>query len=144
MGVIDPRTTAPIGPGPEQDAILKAVGDEITNRGFVIASADKLFNWARSGSLWPMTFGLACCSIEMMHSAASRYDMDRYGMLFRPSPRQSDVMIVAGTLTIKWPQPFAKFMTKWLSPDGWFRWAHVLTGAVIITIRIRLLEDAIE
>ncbi len=83
MGVIDPRTAAPIGPGPEQDAILKAVGDEITNRGFVIASADKLFNWARSGSLWPMTFGLACCAVEMMHSAASRYDMDRYGMLFR-------------------------------------------------------------
>ena len=101
MGVIDPRTAAPIGPGPEQDAILKAVGDEITNRGFVIASADKLFNWARSGSLWPMTFGLACCAVEMMHSASSRYDMDRYGMLFRPSPRQSDVMIVAGTLTNK-------------------------------------------
>ena len=101
MGVIDPRTAPPIGPGPEQDAILKAVGDEITNRGFVIASADKLFNWARSGSLWPMTFGLACCAVEMMHSAASRYDMDRYGMLFRPSPRQSDVMIVAGTLTNK-------------------------------------------
>ena len=101
MGVIDPRNAAPIGPGPEQDAILKAVGDEITNRGFVIASADKLFNWARSGSLWPMTFGLACCAVEMMHSAASRYDMDRYGMLFRPSPRQSDVMIVAGTLTNK-------------------------------------------
>ena len=79
----------------------QAVGDEITNRGFVIAKADKLFNWARSGSLWPMTFGLACCAVEMMHSAASRYDMDRYGMLFRPSPRQSDVMIVAGTLTNK-------------------------------------------
>jgi len=101
MGVIDPRTAPPIGPGPEQDAILKAVGDEITNRGFVIASADKLFNWARSGSLWPMTFGLACCAVEMIHSASSRYDMDRYGMLFRPSPRQSDVMIVAGTLTNK-------------------------------------------
>ena len=101
MGVIDPYTAPPIPQGPDQDAILKAVGDEITNRGFVIAKTDKLFNWARSGSLWPMTFGLACCSIEMMHSAASRYDMDRYGMLFRPSPRQSDVMIVAGTLTNK-------------------------------------------
>jgi NADH-quinone oxidoreductase subunit B len=94
---MDPAKAAPIPPGADQDAILRAVGDEITNRGFVIAKADKLFNWARSGSLWPMTFGLACCSIEMMHSAASRYDMDRYGMLFRPSPRQSDVMIVAGT-----------------------------------------------
>ena len=91
----------PIPPGADQDAILNAVTDEITNRGFVIAKADKLFIWARSGSLWPMTFGLACCAVEMMHSAASRYDMDRYGMLFRPSPRQSDVMIVAGTLTNK-------------------------------------------
>ena len=91
----------PIPPGSDQDAILNAVTDEITGRGFVIAKADKLFNWARSGSLWPMTFGLACCAVEMMHAAASRYDMDRYGMLFRPSPRQSDVMIVAGTLTNK-------------------------------------------
>ncbi|MGB1999143.1 MAG: NADH-quinone oxidoreductase subunit NuoB, partial [Candidatus Puniceispirillaceae bacterium] len=101
MGVMDPSLEPPIPPGADQDAILRAVGDEITNRGFVIAKADKLFNWARSGSLWPMTFGLACCAVEMMHSAASRYDMDRYGMLFRPSPRQSDVMIVAGTLTNK-------------------------------------------
>ena len=84
-----------------QDDILNAVSDEISNRGFIIGQADKLFNWAKSGSLWPMTFGLACCAVEMMHSAASRYDMDRFGMLFRPSPRQSDVMIVAGTLTNK-------------------------------------------
>jgi len=114
MGIIDPSkhepgpvsatplsADMPIPPGLDQDTILAAVGDEIANRGFVIAKADKLFNWARSGSLWPMTFGLACCAVEMMHSAASRYDMDRYGMLFRPSPRQSDVMIVAGTLTNK-------------------------------------------
>ena len=101
MGVIPSHIDKPIPPGDEQDKILNAVSDEIVNRGFVIASADKLFNWARSGSLWPMTFGLACCAVEMMHSAASRYDMDRYGMLFRPSPRQSDVMIVAGTLTNK-------------------------------------------
>ena len=91
----------PIPPGVDQDAILNAVTDEIASRVFVIAKADKLFNWARSGSLWPMTFGLACCAVEMIHSAASRYDLDRYGMLFRPSPRQSDVMIVAGTLTNK-------------------------------------------
>ena len=101
MGVIPSHLDKPIPPGNEQDKILNAVSDEIVNRGFVIASADKLFNWARSGSLWPMTFGLACCAVEMIHSAASRYDTDRYGMLFRPSPRQSDVMIVAGTLTNK-------------------------------------------
>ena len=85
----------------DQDTLLNAAASDIRNKGFIIASADKIFNWARSGALWPMSFGLACCAVEMMHAAASRYDMDRYGMLFRPSPRQADVMIVAGTLTNK-------------------------------------------
>jgi NADH-quinone oxidoreductase subunit B len=70
-------------------------------QGFLTTSVDKLVGWVRSGSLWPMSFGLACCAVEMMHSAASRYDLDRFGILFRPSPRQSDVMIVAGTLCNK-------------------------------------------
>jgi len=60
-----------------------------------------LLNWAKSGSLWPMTFGLACCAVEMMHTAVSRYDMDKFGMIFRASPRQSDIMLVAGTVTNK-------------------------------------------
>ena len=68
---------------------------------FIVTKLDGLANWARAGSLWPMTFGLACCAVEMMHAAASRYDFDRFGAVFRPSPRQSDVMIVAGTLTNK-------------------------------------------
>jgi len=68
---------------------------------YAVSRVDDLVNWARKGSLWPMTFGLACCAVEMMHAAASRYDMDRFGMVFRASPRQSDVMIVAGTLTNK-------------------------------------------
>lgn len=106
----------PIPPGKDQDAILGAVVDEIANRGFVVAQADKLFNWARSGSLWPMTFGLACCAVEMIHSAASRYDTDRYGMLFRPSPRQSDVMIVAGTLTNKMAPALRKVYDQMAEP----------------------------
>ncbi|XP_067133052.1 NADH-quinone oxidoreductase subunit B 2-like [Centruroides vittatus] len=68
---------------------------------YAIARVDDLLNWGRKNSLWPMTFGLACCAVEMMHMAAPRYDMDRYGVVFRASPRQSDVMIVAGTLTNK-------------------------------------------
>ena len=68
---------------------------------YVVTKLDDLVNWARNNSLWPMTFGLACCAVEMMHAGASRYDLDRFGMLFRPSPRQSDCMIVAGTLTNK-------------------------------------------
>lgn len=67
----------------------------------VVAKLDQVINWARKGSIWPMTFGLACCAVEMMHAAAPRYDMDRLGIAFRASPRQSDVMIVAGTLTNK-------------------------------------------
>jgi NADH-quinone oxidoreductase subunit B len=67
----------------------------------LITSVDKLFNWARLSSLWPMTFGLACCAIEMMATGASRFDLDRFGIMFRASPRQSDVMIVAGTVTLK-------------------------------------------
>ena len=88
-------------PGPAQDQFLQLVSEEIENKGFVLASVDNLVNWARTGSLWPMTFGLACCAVEMIHSACSRYDLDRFGIVFRPSPRQSDVMIVAGTLTNK-------------------------------------------
>ena len=68
---------------------------------FVVARSDDLLNWARRGSLWPLTFGLACCAVEMMHVAAPRYDMERFGMLFRASPRQADVMIVAGTVCNK-------------------------------------------
>ena len=76
-------------------------GDELNSKGFLLANFDKLITWARTGSLWPMTFGLACCGVEMMHSYMSRYDLDRYGVIPRGSPRQSDVMIVAGTLTNK-------------------------------------------
>ena len=83
---------------------LENKNDDLINQqgpGFLTTSVDKLVNWARTGSMWPVTLGLACCGIEMMHSAASRYDTDRFGIFYRPSPRQSDVMIVAGTLTNK-------------------------------------------
>lgn len=67
----------------------------------VLTTVDKLVNWVRRSSIWPMSFGLACCAVEMMHMYASRYDADRFGVIPRPSPRQSDIMIVAGTLTNK-------------------------------------------
>eukprot|EP01088_Endostelium_zonatum_P003917 TRINITY_DN1511_c0_g2_i1.p1 TRINITY_DN1511_c0_g2~~TRINITY_DN1511_c0_g2_i1.p1 ORF type:complete len:184 (+),score=34.99 TRINITY_DN1511_c0_g2_i1:81-632(+) len=73
----------------------------LTKTEYVVSKIDTFMNWCRKGSLWPMTFGLACCAVEMMHCAAARYDMDRIGTVFRASPRQSDVMIVAGTLTNK-------------------------------------------
>ena len=70
--------------------------------GVVVTTVDKVFNWARKSSLWPMTFGLACCAIEMMAAGASRFDMDRFGAgIFRATPRQSDLMLVAGSVTEK-------------------------------------------
>ncbi len=68
----------------------------------IVTSVDWALNWARSNSIWPMTFGLACCAIEMMAAGASRFDLDRFGAgAFRATPRQSDLMIVAGTVTFK-------------------------------------------
>ena len=69
--------------------------------GIVLTSVEKLAGYMRKNSLWPATFGLACCAIEMMQAFASNYDLDRFGVFPRPSPRQSDVMIVAGTVTFK-------------------------------------------
>ncbi len=89
-------------PEGQVDDILRPEGDNpLTERGFVTTTSDALLNWARTGSMWPMTFGLACCAVEMMHAGAARLDLDRFGVVFRPSPRQSDVMIVAGTLVNK-------------------------------------------
>ncbi|KAI8716313.1 NADH-ubiquinone oxidoreductase 19.3 kDa subunit, mitochondrial [Fusarium sp. LHS14.1] len=68
---------------------------------YAVAGLDVIANWARQGSLWPMTFGLACCAVEMMQIAGPRYDQDRFGFMFRASPRHADVMIVAGTVTNK-------------------------------------------
>ena len=73
----------------------------VTQQGFVVTGVDNVLNWARTGSLWPMTFGLACCAVEMMQMSMPRYDVERFGFAPRASPRQSDVMIVAGTLTNK-------------------------------------------
>lgn len=69
--------------------------------GYMTTKLGALIDWARAGSVWPVSLGLACCAIEMMQVAASRYDLDRFGVMFRASPRQSDLLIVAGTLTNK-------------------------------------------
>ncbi len=95
------KTNVPMVPAENQDEQVASLAKEVNDKGFVLTNADKLFDWARQGSMWPMTFGLACCAVEMIHSYMSRYDLDRFGIIPRPSPRQSDVMIVAGTLCNK-------------------------------------------
>ena len=76
--------------------------DKDGDLGLTLTTLEKAVNWARKGSLWPMTFGLACCAIEMIAAVSARYDIDRYGAgVFRASPRQSDLMIVAGTVCVR-------------------------------------------
>ena len=85
----------------DNDPYFKALQAEMADKGFLLTSSDALIAWARTGSLMWMTFGLACCAVEMMQASMPRYDLERFGFAPRASPRQSDVMIVAGTLTNK-------------------------------------------
>ncbi len=85
--------------------------------GVVTTTVDSVFNWARRSSLWPMTFGLACCAIEMMAAGASRFDIARFGAeVYRPSPRQCDLMIVAGTVTEKMAPLVRRLYEQMASP----------------------------
>jgi len=83
------------------DPYFDGVTGQLADKGFVVAAVDDLITWARTGSLMFMSFGLACCAVEMMQAANPRYDIERFGVAPRGSPRQSDLMIVAGTLTNK-------------------------------------------
>jgi NADH-quinone oxidoreductase subunit B len=116
MGIINPNTLTAANRAEIQQGGQGDIQQELNRNGFLLTSADSLINWARSGSLWPMTFGLACCAVEMMHAGASRYDLDRFGVVFRPSPRQSDVMIIAGTLTNKMAPALRKLYDQMPEP----------------------------
>ena len=121
-GILDPRTGNPVG---ADDAFFRGVNAELADKGFLVTAADDLVTWARTGSLMWMTFGLACCAVEMMQMSMPRYDAERFGFAPRASPRQSDVMIVAGTLTNKMAPALRK-----VSPTC--QWA-MIKGAVIIS-----------
>jgi NADH-quinone oxidoreductase subunit B len=97
MGVMTGANTA----GSDKDVDVRRLNDELADKGFLLTTTDDVINWARTGSLHWMTFGLACCAVEMIHAAMPRYDLERFGMAPRASPRQSDLMIVAGTVTNK-------------------------------------------
>jgi NADH-quinone oxidoreductase subunit B len=86
--------------------------------------SEQVFKWAQTSSLWPLTFGLACCAIEMISTACSRYDLDRFGIIFRPSPRQSDVMVIAGTVTKKIAPAIKRLYDQMAEP----RWVIAMGG----------------
>ena len=108
-GAQDPMPGAALGS-------LENMSDDLADKGFLIAKLDDVVNWAQTGSLWWMTFGLACCAIEMMHCSMPRYDLERFGVAPRASPRQSDVMIVAGTLTNKMAPALRKLYDQMSEP----------------------------
>ena len=113
MGVITPSLSDVQAP---DTAFFKDIESEVNDKGFVVSSTEDLFNWARTGSLWPMTFGLACCAVEMIHGYMPRYDFERFGIAPRASPRQSDVMIVAGTLCNKMAPALRKVYDQMSEP----------------------------
>src|SRR5665647_2677688 len=92
-GILDPRTGKPVG---ADDPFFSGINNELADKGFIVAAVDDLITWSRTGSLMWMTFGLACCAVEMMQMAMPRYDCERFGFAPRASPRQADVMILAG------------------------------------------------
>jgi len=122
MGVITPAGAGaragveggfPVRP---DDPFHTGLSNELADRGFLTAAADDLITWARTGSLMWMTFGLACCAVEMMQAGNPRYDIERFGAAPRGSPRQSDVMIVAGTLTNKMAPAMRKVYDQMPNP----------------------------
>jgi NADH-quinone oxidoreductase subunit B len=103
-------------PADSSDPYFMEIRHDLSDKGFFTTSAEELITWARSGSLMWMTFGLACCAVEMMQMSMPRYDAERFGFAPRASPRQSDVIIVAGTLTNKMAPAFRKIYDQMPEP----------------------------
>ncbi len=112
MGVMTGANTA----GADKDVAAKVLGEQLADKGFLLTTTDDIINWARTGSLHWMTFGLACCAVEMIHGAMARYDFERFGAAPLASPRQSDVMIVAGTVTNKMAPAIRKLYDQMPEP----------------------------
>ena len=102
--------------GPDRDGDIRKLSNQLSDKGFLLTTSEDIINWARNGSLHWMTFGLACCAVEMMHTSMPRYDLERYGTAPRASPRQSDLMIVAGTLTNKMAPALRKVYDQMAEP----------------------------
>ena len=116
------------------DPTFGLISNELADKGFLVTTTDDLINWARTGSLMWMTFGLACCAVEMMQASMPRYDVERFGFAPRASPRQSDVMIVAGTLTNKMAPALRKVYDQMPEPRYVISMGAAPTAAATTTI----------
>jgi len=120
MGVSDSAPGLPLSSDTTPEQLTRALDTELGDKGFVLTSVSNVINlvanWGRTGSMWPMTFGLACCAVEMIHAYMPRYDLDRFGVVVRASPRQSDVLIVAGTVTNKMAPALRKVYDQMAEP----------------------------
>lgn len=112
-GIIDPATNKPVG---ADDPFMLEVNAELADKGFLATTASQLITWARTGSLMWMQTGLACCAVEMIQMSMPRYDIERFGAAPRASPRQADVLIVAGTLTNKMAPALRKVYDQMTEP----------------------------
>src|SRR3989338_6143603 len=100
-----------------QNTVDNGLKNELMKKGIVVASLNDRYNWGRRSSIWPLQFGLACCAIEMIATACARYDIDRFGAgLFRPSPRQADLIIVSGTVTKKMAHQVVRLYNQMAEP----------------------------
>ena len=102
--------------GADKEVGARRLGEQLADKGFLLTTTDDIINWARTGSLHWMTFGLACCAVEMIHAAMPRYDLERFGTAPLASPRQSDLMIVAGTVTNKMAPAIRKLYDQMPEP----------------------------
>ncbi|KAB2954419.1 NADH-quinone oxidoreductase subunit B [Heliorestis acidaminivorans] len=103
--------------GKDRDVLNERQVQDLVKNNIILTSLDAVFNWARGNSFWPLTSGLACCAIEMMACGTSRFDIARFGYeVFRPSPRQADVLVVAGTVTDKMADPLVRLYDQMAEP----------------------------
>ncbi len=102
--------------GADKEVSARQLGEQLADKGFLLTTTDDIITWARTGSLHWMTFGLACCAVEMIHGAMPRYDLERFGTAPRASPRQADLMIVAGTVTNKMAPAIRKLYDQMPEP----------------------------
>jgi len=119
--------------GADKEAATSALNAELQDKGFLVTSTADMINWARTGSLHWMTFGLACCAVEMIQLSMPRYDLERFGTAPRASPRQSDLMIVAGTLTNKMAPALRKVYDQMPEPRYVISMGSCANGGVAAT-----------